>query len=455
VTVKQADAAGNTSEASAAFDLKIVAPPVALVDGVAVTQQAVSLPGGGSGTQVNVPIVTGGRVDSSGTPGVADIPLATDGAGNLLTAQVATGLGLTASGGTSQPAGNSLAQLIATIIASTPDHAPSDQQHLTGNGQTFLKLLPTQIPLLVESVKATADPLATNATLTLNGTSSTSQHTALVIDTADIGAANKLALHSVDFAAIIGAATVTGDTSGQILTGDVANQTFVVASNQASSVFAGGGNDNLAFTAATTPTSLSAPDAGTHADVRPAAATMLHGGLGTDTATFCGAMSAYTIDNHDGYVVVTENGGAHGQAYVVNVESLQFADTSVAVQNRDALSTIAGLYQTALGRQADLYGFEYWSNAQKAGVSLGQIAIDMIDSAETDATQHAFNGNAAHDIAALYNGIFGRQQDGSGAAFWLNAMQHGMSLGQVADAFMHSTEIVGLKLAAAQWDFGV
>ena len=43
-------------------------------------------------------------------------------------------------------------------------------------------------------------------------------------------------------------------------------------------------------------------------------------------------------------------------ALVLNVENLQFADTTLTVTNRDALSAISGLYQDVLGRQADYRG---------------------------------------------------------------------------------------------------
>lgn len=444
--VTQTDAAGNTSAHGAVLDLTIVARPAPLVDGVAVTQQPVALPGGGSGTRVNVPIVTAGRVESSGAAGVADIPLASSAGTALLTAQVGVGLGLAAAGGASRPAGDSLETLVAAITAATPGHTALDQGHLTGNGQAFLDLLPSQVPLLVQTVTPMAAAQTSGATLTLVGTSSATQHTALVIDARGIGAGNTLDLKSVDFAAVIGAAAVTGTTTGQVLSGDAAAQSFMVGAAQASTVFAGGGNDVLQLAPAANASMLAVAAA--------ESTTMLHGGLGGDKAVFAGAIANYTIERHDGHLIVTAN-GTQDRIAVVNVEMLQFADTSVAVQNRDALSAVAGLYQTALGRQADLGGFEFWANAEAKGYTLGEIAVRLIDSAEGRAVQQTFNGDAAHDIAILYSGIFGRVQDAGGAAFWQNAMQQGVSLTEVADAFLHSAEIVGLKLAAGEWDFSV
>jgi hypothetical protein len=453
VTVKATDAAGNVSAASAPFNLTVIAAPTptTTIDGVQVAQAPVQLPGGETGTQTVVPIVTAGRTESSGTAGVADIPLSTAAGTTVLLAQLGAGFGLTSTGGASRPAGSSAEQLIQAILASTPGHAAADQGHLTSNGQSFLNLLPSQVPLLVQTVKPVTDAATTGATLTLTGTSTDTQHTALVIDTGGVAAGNTLTLKNVDFAAVIGAGTVVGTTSGQVLTGDIDGQTFVVGAGQASSLLAGGGDDTLQLDASGS-ASASANGA-VRADARAAAATLMHGGAGADTARFAGQKASYTIESRDGHVVVTDTGGTHDQAYVVNVETLQFADGSVNVENRAALSALAGLYADTLGRQADVTGFEFWGNAEQRGASLGQIAVDMIASSEGQTHQQAFNGDAAHDIGVLYQAVFHRTIDTGGAAFWLDAMQHGATLQQVADQLMHSTEIVGHALEASQWDF--
>jgi uncharacterized protein YbcV (DUF1398 family) len=456
VTVTQADAAGNVSTASAALDLAMVAepaPPATTIDGVQVGQQPVVLPGGGIGVATSIPIVTPGRVESTGSAGVADIPLVAGSGAPVLLAQVGLGFGLTASGGGSHPAGTSAEQLVQAIVAATPDHPAADQAHLTGNGQSFLHLLPSQVPLLVQTVVPVTAPGANGSTLTLTGTSTPAQHTALVIDASGVGAGNTLALKGVDFAAIIGAATVSGNTSGQILTGDAAGQTFVVGATLGGSVFAGGGDDTLRLASGTGPVGADGAAGQVHAAAGVGATTLMHGGLGADTAAFAGARADYTIAWHDGHEVVTANGGAHEQAIVVNAETLRFADGDVAVQDRPALAAIAGLYATVLGRQADVGGFDYWGTWEKGGATLGQVALAMIGSTEAQGRLAAFNGDAAHDVAILYTALFGRAADTGGLDFWTDAMGKGATLEQVADQFMHSAEIVGHALDATRWDF--
>ncbi|NVD97745.1 Ig-like domain-containing protein [Massilia sp. BJB1822] len=451
LSAKQIDAAGNASSAGTPLTLTIQAPPAPTptnIDGVDVTQQPVSLPGGGSGTQISIPIVTSGRTESSGSSGVADIPLASNGGSNLLLAQVPQGYGLTAVGGDSLPAGNSLERLIQSIIAATPGHTTADQGHLTGNGTTFLNQLSNTVPLLVQTIVPVTGGTATGA-LTLTGTSSNTQHTALVIDTSQSTNGSALVLNKVDFAAIVGAADVIGNTANQILTGDTAAQKFTVTSGSGSLVFAGGGNDTLAISLPAT----SSVSGRASASLPPETA-VLHGGLGSDTATFAGAQSDYTIDNHEGYVVVTAKAQPSQHTLVINVENLKFSDATLAVQNSASLSVVSGLYQDILGRQGDHLGIEFWTNAIKNGVSAGKVALDIIRSVESQAKHPmVFNGDATHDIELLYQGIFSRHSDAGGLAFWVDAMTQGVTLEQVAQCFVTSVEMEAHKIAAQNWDF--
>ncbi|MRW94010.1 DUF4347 domain-containing protein [Duganella sp. FT80W] len=459
LTVKQSDAAGNLSPAGAALTLTIQAqqpsaPTPTTVDGVVVTQQSVTLPGGGNGSKTVVPIITSDRAESSGNSSVADIPLVTGSGANLLLAQLTTGFGLSASGGVSAPAGDPLQQLIKAIVAATPDHSSGDQGHLTGNGLTFLSQLAASVPLLVETIT----PVSINSgTLTLTGTSSTGQHTALVIDSSGLAAGATLQLNAVDFAAIIGATTVSGGTSGQILTGDQAAQQFIVGASSGGSVFAGGGSDTLVFNSfpgAQSGAARLAVAAADTADTAASTITVLHGGIGADSASFNGNADSYTIAYHQSYVTVTANAQPLQSALLINVETLRFADTTVSVDSSDNLARIAGLYQDTLGRQADYEGINFWASAAESGVSLGHIALAIISSSESQ-SKHAmlFNGDATHDLELLYQGIFGRASDATGLAFWVAARNEGVTLEHIADEFMHSVEAEAHKIGVSAQDF--
>lgn len=453
LTFKQTDAAGNVSLFSSGLTLTITQPPpppTTTIDGVQVGETNVNLPGGGTGTEISIPIVTSGRAETTGSAGVADIPLSSAGSNTLLLAQVGVGFGLTSSGGASQAAGSSLERLIASIIAATPDHPSDDQAYLTGNGRSFLGLLPTTVPLLVQTVTPVTGATAPTSALTLVGTSTDAQRTALVIDVEGASSASTINLKAVDFAAIIGAATITGDTKDQILAGDAAGQKFVVDANLGSSIFAGGGLDTLQVT-----TSVAA-GGGVRAVQAAAPAdsdSILHGGTGADVAVFAGARSNYNIAISDAHVVVSSSTPGTAAAYVVNVETLQFADQAITVQSIASMGAIAGLYVDVLDRQGEIAGLEFWAAAAKNGVTLGEIALHFIDSTEGRTQQQVFNGAAAHDVEILYEALFNRHSDAAGLAFWVNAMDQGATLANVVDGFMHSPEAQAHVLGATQWDF--
>jgi large repetitive protein len=444
LSATQTDAAGNESAASATFTLRIVEPPVPveLIDGMPVTIQPVSLPGGVNGSAVSVPIVGSGRVESSGSAGVADIPLASSGqGGTLLLAQLAPGYGLSASGA-NLPAASAGELLLAAIKAATPTHAAADQGHLTGNGQSFLDGLAAGGSLLVETVKPVSSG-APDGVLTLSGPASgTGQSTALVIDAGGLAAGSTIALQQVNFAAVLGSANVAAQ-SGMMLTGDAAGQHFTVAAGGSTSVFAGGGNDVLSVAAVAQ-------------GARPAAGvTLLHGGTENDIVTFSGARADYDIAFHNGYVMVSSKAAPDAKAMLVNVEQLQFSDGGVTVQNSVDMNILAGMYQTVLGRQADVMGIEYWANVHQGGASWGAIALSMISSKEHVAGHDGFNGVAAHDVVLLYTAIFNRDADAGGLAYWTAAMSHGATLEQVASSFVQSVEMVGHQRAATDWDFSL
>ena len=461
LSARQVDLAGNESSASASLALTITAlptpslptTPVTSIDGVDVTQQPVALPGGGTGTQTTIPIVSSDRSESIGNVSVADIPLVTAGVNNLLLAQLSPGFGLTASGGASQPAGSSIEHLLQAILAATSGHAASDQGHLTGNGLAFLNQLADSVPLLVQTIVPTSTPTAPSGALTLTGTSTDAQHTALVIDASHLAAGSSLVLNAVDFAAIVGAANVVANTSGQVLAGDAASQQFTVSSASGGAVFSGGGNDTLLFNSPS-----AAPAGATGVAARAAAGadttTILHGGLGSDTVAFSGASSDYTVEAHEGYLIVTAKTQPTQHALVLNAENLKFSDTTVAVENREVLTSIAGLYQDILGRQADYLGIEYWATAEKNGVSMGKIALDMISASEGHLLQSTpFNGNSAHDLELLYQGIFSRHSDAAGLTYWSDKMAQGMSLELVAQNMIAAEEMNGHKVAVQDWNF--
>ena len=227
-----------------------------------------------------------------------------------------------------------------------------------------------------------------------------------------------------------------------------------------SKVFAGGGDDTLSFgqsSILSNVTSLPQPNKASTLSVASSneSLALLHGGLGNDTVIFTGASTDYTVEKHNGYQSVYLNTQPDQRALVINAEQISFSDGTVAVDNSSDLNTITGLYQTMLGRQGDYMGVDYWGESARQGVSLGRIAIEMISCNEVMDKLHStgFNGDVSHDIELLYQGIFNRSSDVDGMVYWTNAMNHGMTLEQVAQNFVIGNEFESHKIDMQHWNF--
>ena len=452
VTVVQLDATGNASAASTAFTLAIARPaspsaPSTTVDGVKVISLPVTTPGGSTGTSVLVPVVQPGRTEASGDTSTADIPLASQSGEQLLVAKVHTGFGLSANGGITQGNASSLAELIAAIKATGTTNGISDVSHLTNGGTSFLSLLPTNTSLLVETIRVTGSDTDGFGALDLVGNTNT--RAAIVLDATQLAAGTHITLTDIPFAAVFGATNVTATTAGQILTGDAADQTFIVSTGAGSTVLSGAGADTLQFGFGTSASRLAVNSQ------TVASSTLLHGGSDTDVAVFNGVASDFTIEQHDGYVLVSSNSKPEQVAKLVNVEQLKFSDQNIMIESRVELKTLAGLYQSVLGRQADVVGFDFWGTVEHGGMNLGKIAVGLLESTEGVARMGALNGDAGHDIEILYKAMFERTVDAGGKAFWVEQMANGASLEEVANGMAHSTEIVGQQQSSTAWDFMV
>ncbi|WP_374471684.1 DUF4347 domain-containing protein [Phenylobacterium sp.] len=259
-------------------------PPSApqTVDGVPVGTSTSTNPDGSVQQTVTVPIVTSGRQESVGGNTVADIPLVQAGGAPVLTAQVPTGFGLQVSGlAQPKPAPDLLGELIREIQGRTSPGS-ADQASLTGGGTGFLSALPSDTPLLVQTVTPTTAPggPAPSQPLVIQGSiDAGAPSTALVIDTRSLPQGAVIELQNVDFAAVIGAARVTGGEGRQVVFGDGAAQSIVLGADD--DVLRGGAGDDTVGSAAGDDRLFG--DDGDDVVFGGAGADLVHGNAGADT----------------------------------------------------------------------------------------------------------------------------------------------------------------------------
>ncbi|WP_201863682.1 tandem-95 repeat protein [Microvirga soli] len=262
-----------------------------MIDGVDVIRTVTDNGDGTASQVVTIPIVTAGRTETDGSAGYADIPLVTTGGRNLLTVQLGVGIGLTASGfAAPKTAGSSLSDLIREITAHT-SVGSADQASLTSGGAGFLAALPTDRPLLVQTIVATQGGVTSGVPIVISGSKDADAPApALVIDARGLSAGTVIELHDVAFATIIGNVRVTGGSGSQVVYGDAANQSIVLGADDdilhggAGDDYVGseGGNDSLFGDEGNDTVSSGIGDdrldGGTGVDV-------LIGGVGNDTYT--------------------------------------------------------------------------------------------------------------------------------------------------------------------------
>ena len=144
------------------------------------------------------------------------------------------------------------------------------------------------------------------------------------------------------------------------------------------------------------------------------------GTAGIDTVVFGNQRGAYAL-SHDGTGIAVLDGASGGTTTLANVERLQFSDQNVALDLNGNAGESYRLYQAAFNRTPDKVGLGYWINSMDHGHTLMEVAASFIDSAEFR-DMYGANPNDAQYVEALYANVLHRAPDASGYAFWLHAL---------------------------------
>jgi serralysin len=132
----------------------------------------------------------------------------------------------------------------------------------------------------------------------------------------------------------------------------------------------------------------------------------LEGGGKIDTALYKGLRSLFTLQKTLTTTLVTDTTGAEGSDTLLNMERLQFADTSVGIDTNSAQGY--RIYRAAFDRVPDLSGLGFWINAIDNGHSLAIIAGSFISSPEfvtlygVNPTPETFVTKLVYQCAASY-----------------------------------------------------
>jgi hypothetical protein len=147
---------------------------------------------------------------------------------------------------------------------------------------------------------------------------------------------------------------------------------------------------------------------------------LLDGKEGLDTVVFGMQRSGYVLSNDGGKVSVLDT--IHGSTTLLaNVERLQFSDKMVALDIGGNAGESYRLYQAAFNRTPDKGGLGFWIDAMDHGQSLKEVAANFIDSAEFRQMYGAAPNDSQY-VDALYENVLHRTPDAAGYDFWLHAL---------------------------------
>ena len=436
------------------------------IDGATVETGTTTNANGNLTEEVIISSVSANRVDQTGAEATADVPLfwgessRTDWA---TTASLPTGIGLSATGARSPQTGHTIANALSDLTAIINDVAPTDdpsRTNMLSGASDFLQslnnvtdnLVVNQITFTSTNTTASATPITITGTADAVSTASGDMvpTEALVIDARALPAGSILQLQNVEFAIILGDNLIVRGGEGQnIIFAGEGNQD-IMCGPEDDELHAGAGDDTVGSAGGN---DLIFGESGNDTVFGGEGDDLLHGGSGVDIATYSGNINDYTITRDEGKTYVTLVNNPDGVDTLINVESIQFADGTYTVQNDLELTQVATLYYQVLGRQAEINGFQYW--VKDTSLSLGQIGINFIESSEYIA-HSGINWDSldlAGKVETFYEAFLGRASDADGKTFWLDTINAGMTVEDVAKCFIDSVEMQGIYLNTEDWNF--
>jgi hypothetical protein len=155
---------------------------------------------------------------------------------------------------------------------------------------------------------------------------------------------------------------------------------------------------------------------------------------GTSTGTFAAVTESSTPGTYTAIFTGTVKGTVSTLTVTVSGVVLTSKPTIQVVSPHKLY--VAAVYQTVLGRPADVSSLDYWTNVLDADPSQRAMFVNSLDhSAEY----------FARIINPAYQRFLGRAPDAAGLAFWVSQMQQGLTDEQLEAGFIGSPEFYSVS----------
>ncbi|WP_306395390.1 Calx-beta domain-containing protein [Telluria beijingensis] len=149
------------------------------------------------------------------------------------------------------------------------------------------------------------------------------------------------------------------------------------------------------------------------------------GGAGIDTVNYAGNRDAYTIDRvADGFTISHKN-GVGGTDLLTGIERIDFGDVNMALDIDGIGGQAYRIYQAALNRTPDSAGLGFWIDVMDRGLSLAEVAAGFMRTPEFIAAYGANPSN--HDLVSqIYLNVLHRPAEPGGLEYWTGALDRGV-----------------------------
>lgn len=166
----------------------------------------------------------------------------------------------------------------------------------------------------------------------------------------------------------------------------------------------------------------------------------LDGAGGSDVAFYSGARSLYSITKTATGYSVSDSSGVDGVDQLSNIERLQFADQTLALDVSGVAGKAYRIYQAAFDRVPDPTGLGFWVSVMDKGYALVDVAAAFIGSKEFTDMYGAHPSNADL-LTRIYQNVLHRAPDAGGYAFWLDVLErNAVTRPQLLAEFSESAE---------------
>jgi hypothetical protein len=162
----------------------------------------------------------------------------------------------------------------------------------------------------------------------------------------------------------------------------------------------------------------------------------IDGFAGLDVAQYAGARAGFTVKKEVFGYSVTNQAGERDT--LVNIERVQFADKWLALDVDGAAGKVYRIYQAAFDRVPDSTGYSFWLNAMDKGYSLNQVADFFMGNKEF-IDMYMSDPSDANFINQLYAHVLHRAPDPGGLKWWIDNI-HAASRAEVLAMFTESPE---------------